>query len=157
MCWFFFCVCVCVWIVKGADPSLALLSLDKPTCWGPLSPWDPSVFPVTHVHCCWKQAPHQDWWRRRCGVCGASQSAQYPSQLCGSLGCGHWLAVVLLTASVYSAENGSGLGVGLGHERSYMWYKPWFCDSRFRNPTVTRPCLTVLGLFLPWEVSCLGS
>lgn len=50
----------------------------------------------------------------------ASQSAQYPPQLCCCVGCGHWLAVALLTALVYSAKNGSRRGVGLGHERSYM-------------------------------------
>ena len=144
------CFCVCVWIVKGADPSLALLSLDKRTCRGPVSLRDPPVFPVTRAHCCWKQASRQDWWRRQGAVCGGVGllSVQLSA---AAVGCGHWLAVPLLSLSLLSrkwewARSQAGLLVflyviqtlilqmGLG----FAWLSLW--------------------LLLPWKVlACLRS
>ena len=133
--------CLCVWTVKGTDPSLALLSLDKRTCWGPVSLWDLLCFQwLTFVAAGSRhRARIDDEGGVVCSgesVCSVSISAVLLCWLWPLAGCAPTHSLSLLSRKWEWAWSWAGSLVFL--------HKPWFCNSRFRNPNATRPCMAVL-------------
>jgi len=137
------CVCVCVWIVKRADPSLALLSLDKRTCWGPVSLWDLLCFQglVFIAGGSRRRARIDDEGGVVCAgesVCSVSISALLLCWLWPLAGCAPTHSLSLLSRKWEWAWSWAGSLVFLYVIQTLILQLP------FRNPNVTWPCMTVL-------------